>query len=488
MRDDEIRRLLTDANPWWRAAANANDPTLWAASHRLLRDRASYDLGYRAGVFSDIATGPVSDSLVVLTGPRRVGKSVALLDLAVSLCQRQDVDPRQIIHIPCDSMHQRDLRRTLTLGRNLTQVVDEPDEQRRIWLFDEIGAIAGWTSILKEARDGTSFGDDTVVVTGSRWIAEDEVRGNLLTGRAGSGGRRVRHLFPLTFREFATVTGTNLALPPTVHPSDLQAPEVRAALAALVYDVDAYDLAWQSYLTCGGFPRAVAEYQRQGAVSNAYLRDLEAWLRQDIDPDTGPQPVPQLLAELASRMSSPLSVRSTADALGYGRDALTTRLHRLTASFGAVWCHQRDDSGRRVPSSKSKLYLVDPLLAHLPSGLRAGLDPPNMTTLSEAALGVALARAIDNLEEGRWVSGDTIGYVRTGSGNEVDLGPVPVPAPSGPRDTVPIESKWVDAGARSDSKTIEGRFGLGVVATKSLLDIDHPSWAVPAGLVAALLA
>jgi len=488
VRDDEIRRLLTDANPWWRAAAAATDPTLWAGSHRLLRDRASYDLGYRANVFSDIATAPVGDSLVVLTGPRRVGKSVALLDLALSLCRRQEVDPRQIIHIPCDSMRQRDLRRTLTLGRHLTQVVDVPDARRRVWLFDEIGAIAGWTAILKEARDGTSFGDDTVVVTGSRWLAGDEVRGNLLAGRAGSGGRRVRHLFPLTFREFATVSGANLTLPPIVHPSDLQTPEVRGALGALVYDVDAYDLAWQAYLTCGGFPRAVAEHQREGAVSNAYLRDLEAWLEQDIDPDSGPQSVPLLLAELAERMSSPLSVRSTADALGYGRDALKTRLDRLTASFAAVWCHQRDDRGRRVPSSKSKLYLVDPLLAHLPAGLRAGLHPPDMTTLSEAAIGVAVARAIDNLEEGRWVSGDTIGYVRTGRGNEVDLGPVPVPTPSGPRATVPIESKWVDAGARSDSMTIEGRFGLGVVATKSLLDLGHSSWAVPAGMVAALLA
>jgi hypothetical protein len=54
-----------------------------------------------------------------------------------------------------------------------------------------------------------------------------------------------------------------------------------------------------------------------------------------------------------------------------------------------------------------------------------------MTVLTEMALGVALARAIDHLDEGRWVAGDTIGYARTGSGNEVDLAPVSVPSDAG---------------------------------------------------------
>ena len=48
MRDDELRRILTDANPWWRAAAAGTDPTAWARSHRLLRDRTTHDLGYES--------------------------------------------------------------------------------------------------------------------------------------------------------------------------------------------------------------------------------------------------------------------------------------------------------------------------------------------------------------------------------------------------------------------------------------------------------
>ena len=104
VRDDEIRRILTEANPWWRAAAAGHDPVDAVRSHRLIRDRARHDLGYRPSVLKDLATGPVGDSLVVLTGPRRVGKSVALLDLAAELCGRRDIQPFQVIHVPCDGM------------------------------------------------------------------------------------------------------------------------------------------------------------------------------------------------------------------------------------------------------------------------------------------------------------------------------------------------------------------------------------------------
>jgi uncharacterized protein len=139
------------------------------------------------------------------------------------------------------------------------------------------------------------------------------------------------------------------------------------------------------------------------------------------------------------------------------------------------------------PGSQAKLYLTDPLLTWIPSRLRAGLPGPDMTTLTEMTIAVTLARAIDNLEEGRWISGDTIGYARTASGNEIDLAPVPLPTTNGTARTVPIESKWVDHGWRAEAKTIDGKYGHGILATKSILDTTGTVWAVPAPLLAALL-
>ncbi len=488
MRDDELRRILTDNNPWWRAAASGTDPTAWTRDNRLLRDRMAYDLGYRSMVLADFANRPIADDLVVLTGPRRVGKSIAVLELAEQLCTRPDVEPRQVIYLPCDGFASRDLRRVLTLGRDLTRVVDVSGPQRRVWLLDEVSDVAGWTTVLKAARDGTAFGDDSVVITGSRWRREEDIEGNLLVGRAGANGqRRVRILLPMTFRSFLEATRPQLVRLDAVHPADLQSPAVAVELEALAFDVDAYDLAWQTYLTCGGFPRAVGEYERNGDVSDAFLQDLFAWLRSDVDPDSPPQSLPLLLEELSSTMTSPMSVRAMAEALANSRTAMTSLLNRLVATYGGLWVPQHDDASRPVHGSQSKMYLTDPLLAWLPSRLRAGLRSPEMTTITEAALGVALATAVETLDEGRWIAGDTIGYVRTDSAKEVDFGPLALPSAAGTRFSVPIEGKWVDAGWRADAQVVEKKYGAGILATKSILDLSNPTWAVPAPLVALLL-
>jgi hypothetical protein len=208
-------------------------------------------------------------------------------------------------------------------------------------------------------------------------------------------------------------------------------------LDGLRYEVDSYDLAWQDYHSCGGFPRAVAEHTRNGAISIDYIRDLAAWLRCDVNLDGPPE------------------------TLGWTRPVTAGRLNRLVSGFGALWCPHHDDSGRPVAGSQPKLYLVDPVLAWMPSRLRAGVRPPQMAALTEQALGVALARRIDHLDEGRWVAGDTIGYTRTGSGNEVDLVPVTLPSSGTTLESVPIEGKWIDDRWRSEAKAIENKFHRG---------------------------
>jgi hypothetical protein len=53
--------------------------------------------------------------------------------------------------------------------------------------------------------------------------------------------------------------------------------------------------------------------------------------------------------------------------------------------------------------------------------------------------------------------------------------------------TTPVEAKWVTTGWRSEARTIEGKFVRGIVATRTIIDLQHPTWALPAPLVALLL-
>ena len=321
-------------------------------------------------------------------------------------------------------------------------------------------------------------------------MCREDIQGNLMAGRAGNApGHRFRQLLPMSFREYLTATRPSLPLPPVVEPSELLGARIKAGLADLALLTDDYDLAWQDYLTCGGFPRAVAEHFRQGLVSQPYLRDLRSWLRADLDPDGEPESVPLLLADLEASCASPLNLTAAAKRLGYrGRKAFEVRLSRLINAHGLLVCKQRTEFGRAVAGALRKYYLVDPLISWLPSRLSPGLRTPDFTRLSEAALAVALARVIEALDEGRWMAQDTVGYLRTGQGNEIDFGPVRVPGATGPALSVPIESKWVDDGWRAAARVIGAKFPAGgILATKSVLDTDNHIWAVPAPFLAAAL-
>jgi len=466
--------------------ASGGDPLAWTQTDPTLRSRSSFDLGYRSDCLDDVATGQIDDKLVILRGQRRIGKSVLLKDTIATLCGRDDIDPRQVIYLPTDGMRANDLNRTAKLGRELTRSIGEA---RRTWLLDEVTGISGWTETLKYLRDNTEFGSDTVVCTGSSWDENAQIERDLLAGRAGvASTRRSRLLLPMSFRAVLTVTGREIPLPTTVPPWALQDAETGTTVESLELFIDELDLAWQAYLTSGGFPRAVAEYHRNGAVSDAFLQDLAAWLHRDVDPAAAEDSVPRLVAELQERSTAPLNRNDMAQALGYAnRQTFDLRLNRLVRTFAAIWCHQVDEAGHRVAGAQSKLYLTDPILAWLGSQIRSGLPEPAFSHLTEACIAVALARAIDATDPGRWLANDSVGYLRTGSGNEVDFAPVPARGPSGPMQTTPIEAKWVAAGWRSEARTIEGKFARGVLATRTIADLQHPAWAVPAPLVALLL-
>ncbi|MCI1749221.1 MAG: AAA family ATPase [Acidipropionibacterium sp.] len=489
MRDDQISQGLREANPWWAAAALGTSPTAWTKSHRMLRERAKFDLGYRSTALADVATDRLDDKLIVLTGPRRVGKSITLIDTIAALCARDDIDPRQVIHIPADDFSAQDLARAFVLGRELTRSVDRPIARSRIWMLDEVSGIPGWTTTLKRLRDQTVVGDDTVVATGSRWIGADDITADLFAGRAGKGDhRRIRHVMPMSFRDFLLASGRELPTLSAVQLCDLQSTAARDALESVAFLIDCYDLAWQEYLRAGGFPRAVYEQVTTGAVSQSYLRDLEAWLIADLSEDERPDSVPLLLDALSSRATSPLNITGTANRLGYGsKDQFDRRIKRLISIFAVVRCPQRDEHGASVAGAQSKYYLTDPLLAWLPARLRAGLREPDLPTLSEMMLGTSLALALDDEQEGRLTYGDTIGYARTDANKEVDFAPVAMPTAAGPRMTTPIESKWVSHGWRVEARVIENKYRAGILATRNILDLSKPAWAVPAPLVALLL-
>ena len=478
MRDDDLRNLMRERNPWWRAAVAGTDPVAWASADPILAGANDSGIDFETNVLSDV--GPTG-GLWVLRGPRRVGKSVALKRLAVRFCQSHD--PLRLIYMAADTFRAKDLRRALTLGRALTAgVADEP----RLWLVDEVTSVPEWERLVKELRDNTQLANDGVVLTGS------SATGMLAAVQAlGAGRTNVLHpfrmLLPMTFGEVLKAVDSSMPRPATLELSELQSPRSRGEIERLVPFADELDLSWQRYLETGGFPRAVGSARRRGEVDGVFVNDLLAWLSTDVTPGDPAESASDLMSVLHRRSGSPLDVTKTAEQLHITRERLRGRLDRLVTTFGAIWCHQFDDDGKRRAGSQSKLYLADPLLARLPSLVDPTVEPPDFTRSTEAALGTAVARAVDVLHPSRYVEQRAVGHVRTGSGGEVDFAAMPIAVGANRAMSCPIESKWVSDGWKGEARTIAGKYGHGIVATKNITDLSGPVWAVPAPVLALLL-
>jgi len=479
MRDDEIRRYLRARNPWWKLAASNGDPCEWTRRDPVLLGAAKVGIEYSPPVLSGVAP----PGLYVVRGPRRVGKSVICKRLVAELCRRADLAPWQVIYLSVDSFRTQDLRRAFVLGRELT---NSAGNEPRFWIIDEVTAVADWVPLVKELRDNTELAFDAVILTGSSAKDLVEARRSL-----GAGRTRVadpfRVVLPMTFREYLEVTGVQVPRTEPIAPDDLQGDPARRAIASLEPLVDDLDLAWQRFLECGGFPRAVGESLHTGQVSAEFVFDLLAWLTGDVDDGAPPDSVPRLLQELHRRTGAPLNVRGLADALGQSRSWIQVRLNRLVETFGAFWCRQLGGNDEAAPNSQAKLYLLDPLLARLPALRDPSFEEPELTRSSESQIALELARAVDRHAPDRFVEHRAVFYARTERGNEVDFAPVPITVASAQRKTTPLESKWVSRGWRREALVLRGRYGRGVLATKDIVDLSDDVWAVPVPIVSLLL-
>ncbi len=468
MRDTEIAERLRDRNPWWR------DVRGWQAEDQDLREAAAAPFEYRPGVLDDLRP----DGLYTLSGPRRVGKSLEVRRAIDSLIDG-GVPARNILYSSCDGLSLQDLRRLFRVGFSLTRNL----EGTRWWFIDEITAVeSGWSSVVKDLRDDTPLRRDCVVLTGSSSRELREATKNF-AGRRGAGAERSdRLLLPVPFRDYCRLTGvTGLPDIAPLAPGELQTTEARTAIAELSFWMNDLVDAWELYLQCGGYPRAIGDLLRTGDVTPGFVQDLWDVIRGDAIRATslGEADLLNLLARIADGISSPLNASAIGRDVGLGsHHAVNDRINDLAFAFQTWRCHRSDAHGRPSTSAQRKVYFVDPLIARLASRRHPAYQAPDVTKLSEQQIGLALARAAAGARADRFVAGEAVMYERTGTGREIDF--------VGARQ-VPIESKYVERNWKSDARTVAAAHGRGMLATRNVLDTDGDVWAVPACIVAWLL-
>jgi predicted AAA+ superfamily ATPase len=468
MRDAEIAERLRDRNPWWRHAQG------WQEEDQNLREAAEAPFEYRPGVLDDLRPG----GLYTLSGPRRVGKSLEVRRAIAGLIEG-GVPGRNILYASCDGFSLQDLRRLFRAGESLTRGV----EGERWWFVDEITAVgAGWSSVVKDLRDDTSLRRDCVVLTGSSSRELREATKNFAGRRGAASARSDRLLMPVPFRDYCRLIGVG-GLPDIapMAPGEMLSRAAQAAIAELSFWINDLVDAWELYLRCGGFPRAVGDFMGTGDVTSGFVQDLWDVIRGDAIRATslGDADLLNLLARISEGMSSPLNASMVGRDVGLGNHhSVNDRINDLAFAFQTWRCHQADRHGRPRTGAQRKVYFVDPLIARLPSLSHSAYRPPDVTKLSEQQIGLALARAAADGRADRFIAGEAVMYERTKTGREIDF----VGACR-----VPFESKYVERNWKSEARTVAAAHGRGILATRNVLDTEGDVWAVPACIVAWLL-
>ncbi|MFI5005320.1 MAG: hypothetical protein ACHQE6_09940 [Solirubrobacterales bacterium] len=131
--------------------------------------------------------------------------------------------------------------------------------------------------------------------------------------------------------------------------------EVRDAIAELSFWSNDLVDAWELYLRCGGFPRAVRDLIETGDVTPGFIQDLWDVVRGEAIRATslGDADLLNLLARIAQNLCSPLNASGVAKDVGLGsHHAVNDRVNDLVFAFQTWKCHQIDARGR--PNTNSR--------------------------------------------------------------------------------------------------------------------------------------
>jgi len=175
--------MLAPYNPWWRGKeATAN----WE------RSLPDYRRPVVADVLADLRDLP---QMVSLTGPRRVGKTTALMHVIQELLRAQGVPPERILYFSFDDpeVHAAEEVQRTVLDRVVEHVLT-PGQVSYAFL-DEIQRLPRWELFLKKYYD---------LKTPLRFILSGSASSPIFRSSQESllGRIKDRHLLPFSFREY----------------------------------------------------------------------------------------------------------------------------------------------------------------------------------------------------------------------------------------------------------------------------------------------
>lgn len=318
---------------------------------------------------------------VLLSGPRRVGKTTVLLQIAEHLT-RNGRDPKSIFYISLD----HPLIKLLSL-RNILALYSEsihPQSKEAFLLLDEVQYSKEWETEIKLLVDHQP--QYRILATGSTSVVHRE-------RLAESGvGRWITVPIPtLSFFEFVHIRGERVPeIQQTLRPHDLF-PLSRADLADLAVRFREILPAFHQYLLVGGFPETAT--QKNIGLCQRLLREdvVERVLKRDITALFGVRNVNELeklFIYLCIHSGGIIAHKTCATALGTSAATVANHLTLLEQANLIYRIPPAKVTGKKILRARNKYYLVDAALrnAVLLRGEEILTNPDEMGIIAETTV------------------------------------------------------------------------------------------------------
>ena len=450
--DSELTPILRGLNPWWEK------PFTSLPFHRTFFFEALRRLNY-----------PGSDRAVLISGPRRVGKTVALLQL-VEWAMSTGWKPEEILYLSLDHA----LIQVAVDGFRLDQVLRvyreniAPTGKRLLLLLDEVQYYQDWPTWIKLTVDFKP--EIKIVATGSSAV---EV---VIRSRESAAGRWTKVLAPtLSFHEHLS-----LVHPPVPElafqggPAELALLDRRERMQLLLKTSQLQNL-FHDYLMRGGFPES-SRYPELVDAQRLIREDvIDRVLKFDMSAVFGVRQLPdvhKLFVYLCLHSGGLVDKKMLSKELGVSAQTVSAYLDYLTSAGLLYHLEPIHQEGKRTLKSRGKAYVADTSLrnAMLMKGKEVLADDQELGLLVETAVHNHIFFSSHN-------SFTRYGYWRDRNDREVDLVQI---FPDGT--TLPIEIKYKSETRSADEKNLReflkvSGAKLGVMVVKRPEEFD----VLPAG-------
>lgn len=427
LQPEDILRVLYGFNPWWTSRTATVPPF-----HRLAFDASSrylFDDSIRRGV--------------LLAGPRRVGKTTVLYQLAERLLAR-GVAPHSILYLSLD----HPVLKLLTIDRILEEYHDQvhPKGEPAYLLLDEVQYSEEWDLHLKVLIDHRP--ELRIVATGSAALRQrrDAIDSGV--------GRWITVPMPtLSFYEFLQIRGRALPdVPRELRPQDLFQ-KSRPYLVNLAQSFRGILPEFQRYLLVGGFPETALSDETD--YCQRILREdvVERVLKRDMVALFGVRKINELeklFIYLCLNSGGVLSVKTCASELGTTAATISGYLELLENAYLIYRLSPSDVGGKQVLRQQNKYYLTDAALrnAVLLRGEEVLTDPDELGKVIETSV-------LRHLVAYHYLDVPKVAYWREARTNkEVDV------IIKSPRYVIPVEVKY------RKTPTLDAATGLAVYCAK----------------------